>query len=150
MNRVRRDVSLARALSKLGYCSRSQAVDLITGERVTVNGRIIRNAAFRCNPTGDRIVVDGSPLDEKELIYIILNKPAGVVTTRSDELGRRTIYDLLRDNIKHMKWVFPVGRLDKDTSGLLLLTNDNRFGDLLTNPGSKIPKTYEVQLNKPL
>ena len=76
-----------------------------------------------------------------------MNKPAGVVTTRSDELGRKTVYDLLGEQ---GKWIFPVGRLDKETTGLLLLTNDHRLGEQLTNPASRIPKCYRVELDKTL
>jgi 23S rRNA pseudouridine2605 synthase len=76
-----------------------------------------------------------------------MNKPVGYVTTRSDELGRKTVYDLLKGIDE---WVFPVGRLDKDTSGLLLFTNDTQLGERLTSPGSKIPKTYKAKLDKPL
>jgi 23S rRNA pseudouridine2605 synthase len=138
------EVGLARILSKLGYCSRSQAETIIRDGRVTVGGIIQCNPLLRYRVDDVAIAVDGKALGKKKFIYIIMNKPVGVVTTRSDERGRRTVYDLL-DEVD--KWIFPVGRLDKDTSGLLLLTNDNRLGERLTNPHSKVPKMYLVELN---
>ncbi len=141
---MKRVVSLARALSKLGHCSRTQAVDLIRAGRVSINGRVCRSASFRCDPSADKISLDGHAVRAQKFIYLALHKPAGVVTTRSDELGRKTVYDL----IGREKWVFPVGRLDGDSSGLLLLTNDNRLGEFLTNPLSKCPKTYRVRLDR--
>ncbi len=141
------EVSLARALSKLGYCSRSEAERLIVDGRVQVNGRVLRNASTRITPESARLTVDGKSIAKKERIYILLNKPEGVVTTRSDERGRQTVYNVLGDV---GRWVFPVGRLDKDTSGLLLMTNDTRLGDRLTNPDSEIPKTYSVTLDHEL
>lgn len=143
----RKAVSLARALSKLGYTSRSQAEELILGGRVSVNKSIIKNPSFRCSLETDTIAVDNNIIGKKKLIYIMMNKPEGVITTRSDELGRKSVYDLLGET---GSWVFPVGRLDKDTSGLLLLTNDNRFGEKLTSPKSKVSKTYRVELDKRL
>ncbi len=143
----RRAVSLARALSKLGYTSRSQAEKVIRAGEVMVNRNVVTNPSFRCDLHNDRITVGDENIEKKKFIYIVINKPEGVVTTRSDELGRTTVYDILGDI---GKWIFPVGRLDKETSGLLLLTNDNQLGERLTNPQSKIPKTYLVQIDKPM
>jgi len=140
-------VSLARALSKLGYTSRSLAEEMIRAGRVRLNGAVEHNPSRRCDPASDRISVDGSLVREETMITLALHKPVGVVTTRSDERGRRTVYDLVGER---GKWVFPVGRLDKDTSGLLLLTNDHRLGEELTNPHAKVPKTYRVELDRPL
>ena len=142
-----RKVSLARALSKLGFSSRSQAAEIIRDGKVTMNGNVITDPDRRCSLEHDRIAVDGVGVEEKELVYVLMNKPSGYVTTRSDELERKTIYDLLGSIDE---WIFPVGRLDKDTSGLLLLTNDHRLGEKLTNPASKIPKTYRVLLDRSL
>ena len=144
---TRRDVSLARAISKLGFASRSQAALLISDGHVSLNGKIITDPSCFCSLESDIISVDGEPLTKKRLIYIIMNKPVGVITTRSDERGRKTVYNILGDV---GKWIFPVGRLDKDSSGLLLLTNDNQLGERLTNPSSKVTKTYIVDLDKPL
>jgi 23S rRNA pseudouridine2605 synthase len=104
----------------------------------------VRDADERVAVARDVISVDGARVRKPELVYILMNKPAGVVTTRSDERGRATVYDLLGDV---GRWVFPVGRLDKETSGLLLFTNDNRLGESLTSPASKAPKTYRVTLD---
>ena len=142
-SRTVRNVSLARVLSKLGYCSRAQAEQLIADGKVSVNGRVVREATTRCSMESDRITVKGVAPDKKKLVYIIMNKPAGVVTTRSDERSRKTVYELLGDV---EQWIFPVGRLDKETSGLLLFTNDNRFGEKLTNPDSHVPRLYRVKL----
>ena len=141
------EVSLARALSKLGYCSRSEAERLIVNGRVQIDDRVVKNPSTRITPESATLTVDGKSIAKKKYIYILLNKPEGVVTTRSDERGRRTVYDVLGDV---GRWVFPVGRLDKDTSGLLLLTNDTRLAEWLTNPNSEIPKTYRVTLDHEL
>ncbi|MGA9407976.1 MAG: pseudouridine synthase [Bacteroidota bacterium] len=135
-------VSLSRALSKLGYCSRAQAEKLIVERKVSVNGRIIVQPALRVDPSIDTIQVEAQPLtSKKEFIYLLMNKPAGIVTTRADERGRKTVFDLLP---KGKPFIFPVGRLDKETSGALLFTNDSQLGERLTNPGSRVPKTYRV------
>jgi 23S rRNA pseudouridine2605 synthase len=136
-------VSLSRALSKLGYCSRTQAEAIIAEGRVSVNGRPAENAAQRIDMKHDRISVDGASVSaEKKFVYLILNKPVGYITTRVDERGRPTIYDLIPPVDQ---FVFPVGRLDMDTSGALLVTNDSQLGEKLTNPGSQTPKSYRVK-----
>ncbi len=142
---ARRNVSLARAISKLGHSSRTQAAEAIGAGRVRVNGTVVRDPSFRCSMSADTIVVDGRVISKRSPVYIAMHKPSGVVTTRSDEMGRKTVYDVLGDA---GRWVFPVGRLDRETSGLLLLTNDTRFGERLTNPASKVRKTYQVGLDK--
>src|SRR5262245_37517761 len=127
----RRVVSLARVLSKSGHCSRSVAVGYITEGKVRVNGTVVRDPSRRCDPATDRIMVEGINLKSKRHVYIMMHKPAGVVTTRSDERGRPTVYDVMGTG---RGWIFPVGRLDKETTGLLILTNDHRLGETLTNP----------------
>ena len=115
---------MARALSKSGYCSRSQAVVLIRAGRVTLNGKAVRDPERPVQIPQDRIEVDGSRIDKASAIYLMMNKPRGVVTTASDEKGRSTVYDLLDLAVP---WVGPVGRLDKASEGLLLLTNDSEW-----------------------
>jgi 23S rRNA pseudouridine2605 synthase len=120
---------------------------LILAGSVTVGGKIIVDPSYRCVPERDSITLGGTPAKKQDSIYIVMNKPTGVVTTRSDELGRPTVYDNLGEN---GQWVFPVGRLDKETAGVLIFTNDTHFGDRLTNPASHIEKCYEAVLDKPL
>ena len=122
MQTATRNVGLARALSKLGYCSRSQAAELIRAGRVTLNGKSQLNPEHPVKLAGDRIAVDGRRIEARDKIYLILNKPRATVTTASDEQGRDTVYDYLDKNIP---WVAPFGRLDKASEGLLLLTNDS-------------------------
>ena len=126
----------------MGYCSRSQAAVLIRAGRVTRNGRITRNPESPVRMLQDRIEVDGSPLDKTPAIYVVLNKPRGVVTTTSDEKGRVTVYELLEPGLP---WVGPVGRLDKASEGLLLLTNDSEWAAKITEPASHLDKKYHVQ-----
>jgi 23S rRNA pseudouridine2605 synthase len=135
-------VSLARALSKFGVCSRREAERWIEAGRVQVGDRVERWPARRIDPRRDRVTVDGRRVgDDTERVVLALNKPAGYLTTRDDPRGRPTVYDLLGD---YAGWVFPVGRLDLDTTGLLVLTNDHRLGQRLTDPEHHVPKTYHA------
>jgi 23S rRNA pseudouridine2605 synthase len=137
-------VSLARALSKFGVASRKQAEALIGEGRVTLRGKVVRDPAMWLDPAHDRVTVDGRAVgDDTERVVLVLNKPVGYVTTREDPGGRPTVYDLLADVDR---WVFPVGRLDRDTSGLLVLTNDHRLGQRLTDPAHQVPKTYHARV----
>lgn len=144
----RATVSLARALSKYGVTSRSQAREWIEAGRVAVDGRIVRDPDRRVDLDAVRLAVDGVPVTKGPRVYLALHKPKGVVTTRADEHGRRTIYDLLAssDLAGDGRWIAPVGRLDRDSSGLLLLTNDSRWGAGVADPQSLIPKTYHVRV----
>jgi 23S rRNA pseudouridine2605 synthase len=135
--------ALARALSKLGYCSRSHAVTLIRGGKVRLNGRIARNPEASVRVGTDRLEVGGQRIEATEKIYLIMNKPRGTITTASDEKGRDTVYSLLP---KGMKWIAPVGRLDKASEGLLLLTNDSEWAARITDPVTHLDKTYHVQI----
>jgi len=136
-------VGLARALSKLGYCSRSQATELIRAGRVKLNGAVRRDPETPTHPGKDRIEVDNAPLAASEKIYLVLNKPRGVVTSASDEKGRKTVYSYLP---KNLPWLAPVGRLDKASEGLLLLTNDSEWAARITTPETNLDKTYHVQI----
>ncbi|HEY4485308.1 MAG TPA: pseudouridine synthase [Nitrospiria bacterium] len=139
-----RNVSLARALSKMGFTSRKLARELIESGRVTVNGRPLKNPEVRVDPDREAIRVDGQIVRPAGRVYLMMHKPKGVVTTRSDERGRMTVYALL----SMTEWVFPVGRLDRDSSGLLLLTNDTQWGNSIAAPDSKISKVYQVRLDR--
>jgi 23S rRNA pseudouridine2605 synthase len=138
-----RHVGLARAISKLGYSSRSQAVDLIHAGRVLLNGKVCRNPEAPSRLGKDRIEIDGNQVEESEKLYFMLNKPRGIVTTASDEKGRDTVYSLLP---RDLPWLAPVGRLDKASEGLLLLTNDSEWGARILDPATHVEKTYHVQI----
>ena len=136
---------LARALSKLGYCSRSQAFELIRDGKVRVNGPVVRNPETPVRLGRDRISVEGKPLAAAEKIYVMMNKPRGVVTTASDEKGRETVYSRLP---REMRWIAPVGRLDLASEGMLLFTNDSEWAAKITDPASHLDKTYHVQIGR--
>ncbi|MFA6584527.1 MAG: pseudouridine synthase [Elusimicrobiaceae bacterium] len=138
--------NIARVLSKIGVCSRKQAVEYVQAGRVKINGKKVFDPGTPAG-AGDRILVDGKPPVKTEKLYIMFHKPAGCVTTRKDELGRQTVYDYLGDM---GQWIFPVGRLDLESEGLLLFTNDTDFGNRLTDPRYKVPRTYNVTLDSPL
>ena len=138
-----RRVGLARAISKLGYCSRSQALHLIRDGRVRLNGSVVRNPESPVRLGVDRIQVEGTPLVAVEKTYLMLNKPRGIVTTAADEKGRDTVYSLLP---RDLKWIAPVGRLDKASEGLLLLTNDSEWAARIADPSSHLDKTYHVHI----
>jgi 23S rRNA pseudouridine2605 synthase len=135
---------LARVLSKLGVASRTEAADMIAAGRVAVNGRVARDAEEPTDRDRDRIAVDGRPVTGAAPVYLAMHKPAGVLTTAHDPQGRPTVYGLLPPDLG--SWVFPVGRLDGPTSGLLVFTNDARVGNALTDPAIGVPKTYEVKV----
>jgi 23S rRNA pseudouridine2605 synthase len=138
-----RQIGLARALSKLGYCSRSQAVKLIQNGRVRLNGTTPRNPETPIRLGVDRIEVNKEAVKSEAKVYLILNKPRGAVTTASDEKGRDTVYAHLPPCLP---WVAPVGRLDKASEGLLLLTNDSEWAARITAPETHLEKTYHVQV----
>lgn len=137
-------VGLARAISKLGYCSRSRAAELIAAGRVKWNGAVRRDPETPVHLGKDRIEIDGQPVARSSKIYLALNKPRGVVTTAADEKGRETVYPFLPENLP---WLAPVGRLDKASEGLLLLTNDSEWAARITAPETHLDKTYHVQIN---
>lgn len=138
---TRNTVSLERALSKLGLASRSQARELIIQGRVTVSGKVVTTPSMRIVPEGRAIEIDGTQSDTAEPLTIVLHKPRGCVTTRSDPEGRKTVYDLLEEVPGR---VVPVGRLDLATSGLLILTNDTQLANWLTDPDSAVDRVYLV------
>ncbi|MBB6304838.1 23S rRNA pseudouridine2605 synthase [Rhizobium leucaenae] len=139
-------MTLPRALSKLGYCSRTQAEALIAAGRVTVDGRKITDPAAWIDLDRARIAVDGVEIAAEKQLYFMLNKPRGLVTTRDDPEGRPTVYDCLKDiDARHLA---PVGRLDKASEGLLLFTNDTVLAQALLDPVTHVSKIYHVQVNR--
>jgi 23S rRNA pseudouridine2605 synthase len=153
-NPASRRIGLARALSKAGYCSRSRAVELIRAGRVSLNGKIRYDPETPVSGKHDQIAVDRSLLEPQEKIYLMMNKPRGVVTTASDEKGRDTVYGVLnryswnrtRTPGELLPWVAPIGRLDKASEGLLLLTNDSEWGARIAAPETHLDKVYHVQV----
>jgi 23S rRNA pseudouridine2605 synthase len=142
-----RRIGLARALSKVGFCSRSQAAELIRAGRVSLNGKVRRDPETPVSGKCDQIAVDGKVVEAQGKIYLMMNKPRGVVTTAADEKGRETVYTLLNaDGGKSPAWLAPVGRLDKASEGLLLLTNDSEWAARITAPETHLDKTYHVQV----
>lgn len=135
---------LARVLSKMGYCSRTEAARLISDGRVTLNGTVRHDPETPVEMQKDKIAVDGMPLNAAQKLYWMLNKPGSYVTTADDEKGRKTVYALLPEGLP---WMGPVGRLDMASEGLLLLTNDTEWAARITAPESHLDKTYHVQLN---
>ncbi|MGO9894384.1 MAG: pseudouridine synthase [Bryobacteraceae bacterium] len=128
--------------SKAGVASRSEARSWISGGRVRVNGKSIRNPDYWVDLERDRVTLDNKPLREAGKRYILLYKPKGYLTTHRDTEGRPTVYDLVSDA---GVWLVPVGRLDLDTSGLLLMTNDTGLADRIADPERKVPKIYQVK-----
>jgi 23S rRNA pseudouridine2605 synthase len=134
--------TLERVLSKAGLGSRTEARKWIAAGRVSVNGKAIRTPDHWVDLERDRVALDGRPVRDSKKVYLLLYKPKGYLTTYKDPEGRPTVYDLISDA---GEWVFPVGRLDLDTSGLLLMTNDSEFAERIANPSYKVPKTYLVK-----
>lgn len=134
-------------LSKAGLGSRTQARAWIAAGRVRVNGRRVTDPDTWVDPQRDQVALDGEPIQAAQRIYLALHKPAGYVTTRRDEKGRPTVYTLLRAGSPYL---FSIGRLDLDSSGLLLLTNDAVFAERIASPDQHVPKTYRVTVPAPI
>jgi len=134
--------TLERVFSKTGRGSRSDARGWIGAGRVRVNGKIVLNPDHWVDLEHDHITLDGQPLRATPARYILLYKPTGYLTTYRDPEGRPTVYDLIRDV---GVWLAPVGRLDLETSGLLLMTNDTAFAEHIASPASHVPKTYQAK-----
>ena len=132
---------IQKILARAGICSRRKAEEYIAAGRVTVDGQVITRPGLKVNPEQAAISVDGKPVRQEEKIYILLHKPPGYVTTMSDPQGRPIVTDLLPE-IKHR--VFPVGRLDLDSEGALILTNDGALGNKILHPRFEVNKTYEA------
>ena len=134
--------TLERILSNAGLGSRTEARSRIGAGRVRVNGRVVETPDHWVDLERDRVTLDGHPVRGAKKVYLLLYKPKGYMTTYTDPQGRPTVYDLVRDA---GLWVVPVGRLDLDTTGLLIMTNDTEFAERLTNPEYKVPKTYQAK-----
>lgn len=134
---------LQKVIANKGYCSRRKAEELILQGKVEVNGKIIKEMGYKVSYDDD-ILVEGNQLNQKEeKVYFLLNKPRGVVSTANDEKGRKTVVDLINTDIR----IYPVGRLDYDTTGIIILTNDGDLTALLTHPKNNIDKKYVAKIN---
>ena len=133
---------LQKIIANSGYCSRRKAEEYIQNRKVKVNGEIISELGYKASYE-DYIEVNGTPINKKEeKVYYLLNKPRGVVTTASDDKGRKTVVDLIKTD----KRIYPVGRLDYDTTGIILLTNDGELTNILTHPKNEVEKVYVAKI----
>lgn len=139
-------IRLNRYLSECGIASRRKSEEFINEGRVAVNGKVVVDLALFLDTEKDVLTLDGEKIRPQKKVYYLLNKPKGFITTTSDDKGRKTVLDLIDTNQK----IFPVGRLDYDTTGVLILTNDGDFTNFLTHPSNKVPREYNVTLHKPL
>ncbi|MBQ4853491.1 rRNA pseudouridine synthase [Rhodanobacter sp. B2A1Ga4] len=135
---------MARVLSKLGACSRSQAEQWVRAGRVSLDGRVVRDPYHPTLIDRQQVAVDGRPVKPAEGVYVVFNKPRGLVVSAADEHGRATVYDALA--AAGLPWLGPVGRLDKASEGLLLLSNDTVWAAGITDPATHLEKTYHVQV----
>jgi 23S rRNA pseudouridine2605 synthase len=140
-------IPLLKALSEAGVGSRRRIADAIKNGRVAVNGERVENFRHPVNPKTDHVSINGRPVDLKprRTVYLMVNKPLGILTTTGDERGRRTVLDILPEKYRHLR-LYPVGRLDKDSTGLLLLTNDGELTYRLTHPKFEHEKEYLIQI----
>ena len=134
---------LNKFIASSGLCSRRKADEYIENGDVVVNGRIVKELGFQVGPK-DKVSVEGKLIKPQKHEYYRFYKPAGYITTSDDEKGRKTIYDIIPEELKHLK---PVGRLDKDSTGLIIMTNDGELINEMTHPSIKVPKTYIVNIN---
>lgn len=130
---------LQKVLAEAGVASRRKSEEMIRAGRVEVNGQTVRDMGVKVDPKQDAIKVDGRPIRQEKKVYVLFNKPKGVITSASDPEGRKTVASFFTDIRER---IYPVGRLDYDTEGLLLLTNDGEFAHLLTHPRHHVPRTY--------
>ncbi len=145
---VEEKMPLNKYMAHSGICSRRDAVDFIKNGKVKVNGSVTTEPGFKISPT-DEVIYNGKKISPvKDLVYILMNKPKDFITTTDDDKGRKTVLDLIKNATREK--VYPVGRLDRNTSGVLLLTNDGELTQKLTHPSNEIKKLYAVTLDKPL
>lgn len=141
-------IRLNRFIAQAGICSRREADELIKNGKIRLNGKVVTELGTSVSPGKDEIKYEGKRLSSQQFIYILLNKPKNTLTTTDDPMGRKTIIDIISKTTEER--VFPVGRLDRNTTGLILLTNDGGLAEKLTNPANKIRKLYHVRLDKPV
>lgn len=141
-------IRLNRYLSQAGVCSRREADAIIAAGRVSVNGQVVSEMGVKVRPDRDTVQLDGQPLRREQLDYILLNKPRNTICTLDDPEGRPTVMDCLQGASKQR--LYPAGRLDRNTTGLLLFTNDGELAAHLTHPASQVPKLYAVTLEEPI
>lgn len=134
---------LNKFIASSGLCSRRGADELILAKKVLVNGKVVEELGFQVGPK-DKVTIDGKVIKPAKLDYYRFYKPAGYVTTADDEKGRKTIYDVIPPELKHLK---PVGRLDRESTGLIIMTNDGELINEMTHPSVKVPKIYLVTVN---
>ena len=139
-------IRINKYIAESGISSRRKAEEYILQGRVIVNGKVVTDLSSQIDPYNDTVFVDDTKLKTKEKVYFLLNKPRGVITSTSDEKNRRTVVDLINTKEK----IFPVGRLDYNTTGLLLLTNDGDFSNQLTHPSYKVDRVYIAHLDEDL
>lgn len=136
---------LQKILAAAGVASRRKCEELILAGKVTVNGDVVKELGVKADPAVDVIAVSGKPIKQESKIYIVFNKPKGVITSVSDDKGRSVVTDYLKDVKERL---YPVGRLDYDSEGLLLLTNDGDLAHKLTHPRHHVPKTYHATVER--
>jgi len=141
------EIRLNKAIANAGICSRREADQLIADGKIKVNGHVVTEMGHKVKPS-DKIYYDSKLLKREKLVYVLLNKPKDFITTTKDELNRKTVMQLVNKACEER--IYPVGRLDRNTTGLLLLTNDGALAKKLTHPSHKVKKIYQVDLDKPL
>jgi len=146
-SRINEGVRLNKFIANSGVCSRREADQLITDGKIKVNGQVVTEMGMKVKPA-DKVVYKGKRLKGEQLVYVLLNKPRGFITTMEDPHGRKTVMDLVGNACKER--IYPVGRLDRNTTGLLLFTNDGDLAGHLTHPSNNIIKVYRVELDKPM
>ncbi len=140
-----KEMRINKYIASSGFCSRRGAEEYIKNGKVRINGKVVTDLATDVNEENDTVVVDGQKVEPvSHYVYLMFHKPKGCVCTLKDEKGRKTVMDFFKDFTS--KRIFPVGRLDYDTEGLLLLTNDGNLANMLTQPSADVPKTYSVKI----
>ncbi len=140
-------IRLNRAIANSGICSRREADQLIQEGKIKVNGKIVTELGFKVQPS-DKVFYNGKLLQRERMVYVLLNKPKDFITTTKDEKGRKTVMSLVSKACEER--IYPVGRLDRNTTGLLLFTNDGELAKKLTHPSHKVRKIYQLELDKPI